>query len=329
MASIRDVANRAGVSIATVSYVLNGSRSVSEALAERVQNAAAELGYRPNRSARALRSGRSHALALIVPDLANPFFHGIARAVVLVARSLGYLALLFDSEDDPESDCENLSYLSSYGVDGAIWAPVPNGLQCALTTPTVTIDRRPTTMREIDLIATDHMLGGRLVAEHAIALGHRHVGLLSGPSASEPARLRRQGFLEAAAERCTIAWDLEVPVIADADFPGEAREALLSGEASFVFAATDWAAAGAMRTLRTAGIAIPEQVSVCGYDGTMPFNLLSPSLSTVRQPVEDISRRAVELLLERIKNPAMPIQDVILPVSLLARESTAAAPNQS
>ncbi|GLV48888.1 LacI family transcriptional regulator [Thermus sp. LT1-2-5] len=317
MPTLRDVARLAGVSHTTVSHVLNGTKQVRSEVADRVWAAVETLGYRLNRQAQALRRGHSHTLGLVLPDLTNPFFPGLAQAIGLAARKAGYTLTLVDSLGDEGVQEEGLHRLAEEQVAGAIWVPV--GVYTPPPFPVVLVDR---TVEGTDGVEADHYLGGRLQARHALALGHRRVGLLIGPQSLRSARLRREGFLaEAQLGGLEVVWEEEVPFGLELSSGAQARLRRARDEVSLVVAANDVIAVTALRVLREAGIRVPEEVSLIGYDDIPWSTLAFPSLTTIRQPVKEMAEAAVALLLRRLREPTAEAVRVVLPVTLIPRES--------
>ncbi|MER3481681.1 MAG: LacI family transcriptional regulator [Meiothermus sp.] len=324
MPTLRDIAKATGVSATTVSKVLKGSERVSPEVSERVRAVAHRLGYRANRSARALRTGRTWSLGLIVPDLANPFFPELAQAIVREARSQGFAVSLVDALEDPDTEEEGIILLEEQRVDGAIWVPV--GDFHPLPFPVVLVDRLAPGQ---DGVGSDHEAGGRLQARLAMALGHRRVALITGPMALESARLRAKGFLDLAETQMEIVWVLEAPFSVafpsgkhQEELPREVCERLQTGGFSLVACGNDLIALGVLRVLQSRGIAVPEQVSVVGYDDIPLAGVTYPPLTTVRQPLQRMGQEALRLLLRRIDHPQTPPVQVRLPVELVLRGST-------
>jgi LacI family transcriptional regulator len=316
MARLKDVANEAGVSIATVSNVLRGRKPVRPEVERRVLEAARRLGYAPNRHAQTLRTGHSHTLGLLLPDLANPYFPALVRAIEATARTLGYALILMDAGEDVAQEAEALTLMASYRVAGAIWVPVENHPKARVPFPIVTVDRP---IDDCDAVVADHAQGGVLAARHALACGHRRVGLLSGPRAVASAALRRRGFLEAAAGALELAWEIEVPFASD--LPLDAWVQLREPECSLVVCANDAIAVGAMRALRDGGWRVPTDVSVIGFDDVPWAELVEPALTTVRQPLAALGTAAVEILHARIAEPGAARRFETHPVELVVRHS--------
>lgn len=319
MATLKDVATRAGVSTATVSYVLNGTGSISPEVAERILHAVEALGYRPNRSARALRTGRSRTLGLVLPDLTNPFFPELAQAVEHAARMKGYAVILIDSREEAEVEEQGFMLLAEYGIEGAIWCPISAHVLARPSFPTVVIDRP---IEGFDLVRADLRQGGALIAEYALELGHQRVGLLSGPQHLASARLRREGFLEVARDHLEVVWEVEVAF--SRKLNEEAVAALQANEASLIVAANDTLAIGALSVLHTLSKRVPEEVSLLGFDDIPWAELVYPSLSTVKQPLTELGSEAVSLLHRRLQEPGLPLQQLLLDVKLVVRNSARA-----
>lgn len=327
MATIRDVALRAGVSVATVSYVLNGKKQVSDGVTARVVAAASELNYRPSRSARALRKGHSNTVGLVLPDITNPFFPTLAQAVEHNARKRGFGVVFVDAQGSLEAEREGLELLSEYGVAGAIWCPVGDAVPPApLAFPVVLLDRP---VAGFDAVYSDFVAGGRLAAACALRLGHERIGLLSGPRTLASARLRRQGFLAglAAQGRLEPVWEHVVPF--SSDLPAAASDALLKRDITLLVAANDAVAIGVLKRAREAGIAVPSELSVIGFDDISWAELVFPALSTVRQPLAKLGESAVSLLQRRLDAPNGDPQAVVLGVEFVERGSTAPLPRNT
>jgi LacI family transcriptional regulator len=318
VATLKEVAKAAGVSTATASHVLNGTKAATPEVRQRVLDAIARLEYRPNPHARSLRTGASRTLGLVVPDLTNPFFPALVQAVESTARAEGYALIVMDAGNDARLEAEALTLMGSYGVAGVVWVPVDGRSACAWPFPIVTVDRP---MPGCDAIIADHAAGGALVARHAIELGHRRVGLLSGPLGLPSAALRRAGFLEAGAGLLELAWEHEVPF--SSDLPDGVSTRLAALECSLVACVNDAIAVGVLRALRAAGVVVPEGMSVIGFDDVPWAAFVEPALTTVRQPLAALGSGAVEMLQGRIDDPRRARQQRTLPVELVQRRSAA------
>lgn len=320
MATVKDVAAAAGVSVATVSNVLNGRPNVGGATRQRVLRVAQQLDYHPNRAAQAMRTGRTRAIGLVLPDLTNPFFPELAQAVENTARNLGLLVCLIDSQNSPEGEADGFSLLMQHAVDGIIWCPLGRRMPTQMRSfarPVILIDRP---RAGYAVVHSNYLMGGRLLAEYAARMGHRRVGLLSGPQHIESARQRRDGFLESLPKGSEIAW--EVCVGFDGVLTQEACVALeRRRNATLIVAGNDLIAINAIRRLTDQGVRIPEEVSVTGFDNIRWTDLLTPRLTTIAQPVGAIGARAVELMQERMCGRKIDKQRTVFDVELIERDS--------
>jgi len=326
--TLRDVASLAGVSTATVSFVLNDTKPVAPETRARVEAAIATLDYRMSPSARALRTGRHHAIGLLLPDLANPFFPALAQAVTDAAWAHNHALILASSGSDPATEAEALAALAER-ADGIIWIPGTDSPAHRPTGPAVILDRPSPALAGYDSIAADHHEGGAMVAAAFRAQGRHRIGLLAGPATSPSAAGRAEGFLANAGD-LTIVWHHEIPFALT--LPEQAHRWLADPRLDGIFAASDVVAIGALRILRALGRAIPGDVAVIGFDDIPWAALTEPPLTTIRQPVDALGRRAVETLLARIAAPTSPPSHHRLPVDLITRASTPAritAPTQS
>jgi LacI family transcriptional regulator len=331
MATIRDVARQAEVSIASVSAVLNGTARVSKELEERVRRAVADLGYAPHRSARSLRQGRSMMLSLIVPDIANPFFGTIARIVEQEADNRGYALLLSNTGEDPVKEQRYLQ-LARQSVDGIILAiagprqTLTGDAGRSLGVPTVLIDRDVPELG-LECVATDNRLASRLAISHLLDLGHRRIGAILGPSLLTSAAERAEGF-HATIEASDA--DRSPELVQHGDFHlgdgyRKARALLaLKPMPTAIFASNNLMAIGAMRAIGEAGLVCPRDISLIGIDDFEWATAFYPHLTTVSQPMELIGRRALLRLMALLAGgePALPRRE-LLPPALIVRESCA------
>lgn len=353
MATIKDIARAAGVSVSTVSHALSGNRPISEATRARVLEAVADLGYRPNRLAQGLVSKTTRSLGLLVPDLANPFFSAMAEALEAQAQERGYSVILCNTNLDPEREADYLDVLLSRQVDGLLYFPgtsVPNeALQDALEqrVPIVVVDER---LANVPGVFVDNFDGGRQVGALLAELGHHRILFLGG-SESLPTVQDRLGGLRAALDAAFGASAPQVELHTRfgayrASFGYESvhecvSEGLLGRGANAaptaLVAANDLIALGALRALRELDIQVPSECSLVGFDGLEFCMLTTPSLTTVQQPTSLIARSAIGLLVDRIEESfgsqgldldVRPAPQIVHPVRLVVRESVAAAPGQ-
>jgi LacI family transcriptional regulator len=320
MVTVKDIATAVGVSVATVSNVLNDRPNVGETTRRKVVEVARRLGYRPNRAAQSMRTGRTRAIGLVLPDLTNPFFPELAQAVENKARSLGLLVCLIDSQGSLHSESDGFSLLVQHAVDGIIWCPLGPRLPASLKKlngPIVLIDRpRP----GYAVVHSNYEMGGRLLAQYALRMGHHRVGLLSGPQNLESARQRRDGFVNAFPGEIEIAWEVNVPF--DGVLTAAAVDALAHRKnATLLVAGNDLIAISAIRCLSERGVAVPRDVSVTGFDNIRWTDVVTPRLTTIAQPVGAIGARAVELMLGRIAGKKITSPRTIFDVELIERDS--------
>ncbi|MBL0888252.1 LacI family DNA-binding transcriptional regulator [Myceligenerans indicum] len=331
MATVHDVARDAGVSISTVSRSFDPRSKISPATRGRVLAAAERLGYRPHPVARGLRTGRTHAVGLLVPDLANPFFAAVTKSVQARARAEGYEVFVADSDEDPDAEPELLRALAtrtdgllvaSPRADATVLREVLDGVTAVLLNrelPADEADEAP----EIPAVTLDDADGTAQIVGHLRSLGHRRVGIAAGPAASWSGA-RRVAGLHAAAER----WGVQIVELGDFRpvFAGgtQAADHALAGGVTAVVVFNDLMALGVLDRLRQRGIEVPEEMSVVGYDDVPLATLVTPALTTVRAPLDRLGRRAVDLLLARLRDATATGSR--LPVELVIRGSAGTAP---
>ncbi|BFM09284.1 LacI family DNA-binding transcriptional regulator [Halioxenophilus aromaticivorans] len=315
----QDIAQRAGVSKATVSYALNGTGSVSPAVAAKIIALAKEMGYQENRLAKATRTGKTDTLGLVLPDLCNPFFPKMAQAVVQAASERGYSVFLVDCRNSLDEEQQGIERLAQYAIEGIIWCPIDDEKSIArntLTCPVVMTDRP---IDGYDCVYADSASGGALQAQMLSQKGHKKIGLISGPVRSRGAQIRRQGFVQALPQDVSIVWEYSLEY--NMTIPAEVQAHILAGEVSCIVAANDTQAIGILRVLHAARKAVPDEVSLIGFDAIEWSDLVSPPLSTIALPIQQIGTESVHLLLERIDNPDKTVRQIALDVQSLDRES--------
>jgi DNA-binding LacI/PurR family transcriptional regulator len=328
MPTIRDVAKRAGVSVATVSHTINGTRYVDPATQARVRAAIVETGYRPNALARGLRRRETKTLGLVIPDNTNPFFAEMARAIEDAGFAAGYSVVLCNSDRSIEKEAAYVEVLLAKQVDGIILAsanaqPATIDLIRGAGVPLLLIPGELGDF-DVDILMTDDLAAGRIAAGHLLALGHTRIACITGPRTTSASAGRVAGFEQVLAEH-----GLTLVASARGDFQAErgrdAMAELLDFGAAFtaVFAANDLTAIGAMQTLHQRGLRIPDDISIIGFDNMRLSELVIPALTTIAHSLADIGPRSIELLMARIADPAAPPVRSLLPASLVVRESTA------
>lgn len=317
--TIKDVAREAGVSTTAVSFVLNGRGQISNEVAARIHAAILAVGYRPNTQARAIRTGRTRTIGLVVPDLRNPFFPELADAVGNAIFKAGY-AMLFGYGHDVERERESLLRFAAEGVDGICWCPVSDRdtpREIGLTQPVVVIDRP---IDHYDSVLSNYRMGGALLAEEILRRGACSIGLINGPADLSFSLARRGALLDALNGACELVWDINNPF--SIRLEEETRQCILSHPVDAIICANDTIAIGALRLLRQAGVAVPQQTIVTGFDDIPFAELTEPSLTTIRQPLQEIGDRAIDLLLARIAQPDRPVSRLEVDVALIPRETT-------
>ncbi|MFN2161760.1 MAG: LacI family DNA-binding transcriptional regulator, partial [Candidatus Promineifilaceae bacterium] len=331
MTTIKDVANRAGVSISTVSHVINNSRAVSEESRQRVEEAMAELDYQPNTLARSLRRQQTQSIGMIVPDIANPFFAEIARGIEDSSFQQNYSIILCNSEGDLEKQVAYTNLLIQNQVAGIVF--VAAGVSTELVedlqhreVPLVVVDRAVPRV-EVNSVMTNHNQGGRLATQHLIDLGHRRIACISAGSGLSPSADRVTGYME-------TLWENNMPVnkklIMHGDFQYEsgykAVHTLLDlpEPPTAVFACNDLMAVGCISAAAERGLRVPQDLSVVGFDNVRLASFTNPPLTTVSQPMRQIGTLALELLMERINDIDSPVRIEQLDTELVVRRTTAA-----
>ena len=321
--TLKDVARAAGVSLASASYAVNGSGSVGEATRAHILQVAADLGYRPNTSAKAMKTGRTGVLGLVLPDLTNPFFPSLAQAVLQTARRQGYNVLLADTGGAPEEERTAIRFLMDQGVDGLLWFPIddsnPKGRRPVPEMdriPVVVLDRN---LPDYDVVLADYALGGQLAAEHLIAAGHVDIGVIAGPRAASSARDRAEAAVAVVQRQGRLVWTVENAFSLDLDPATTA--ALERREVTAVIAGSDMIAIGAMRHLQTLGLKVPDDVSIVGFDDIPWAALSTPPLTTIDMPIEAMAVSAIETLVQRIAEGPGTRSRTVFDVSLVERGS--------
>jgi len=327
--TIKDVAKQAGVSISTVSHVINETRFVSEELIERVQTAMAELQYQPNTLARGLRKGDTHTLGLIVPDNSNPFFAKIAHTIEDLGFKNGYSVILCNSHGDLDREATYLKLLNSKQVDGIIFISAggdPEHLEELINRniPVVVTDR-DVDVNPVDVVLVDSEAGGYQATRHLLDLGHTKIACVTGPTELNPSAARFYGYKNAL-RAAGIPIDQQYVINGDFQVEGGERAIAelfsLESPPSAVFLCNDMMAFGAFRALRKMDLLVPGDVSIIGYDDIEFSSIITPALTTVAQPLFEIAQTAVEMLINRIhQGEDIVTKRIILSPKLVLRDS--------
>lgn len=329
--SIRHVAREAGVSTQTVSRVINDRPDVSRETRSRVQAVIARLGYRPSAIARSLVSQRTRTLGLITSDFGDYFFTQVIAGAEREARERGYFLMLSSTEGNPADEPVYVRLLTEYQVAGLLLArpsadPDSRHVASLLQeqVPVVTAAYYPpdATVTVVDVDSVD---GARQMAAHLVALGHRAIAMITGPATWKATADRTYGF-QSILNESGISFEPALVVEGDwshASGYRAANELLTRGRPfSAVFAQNDQMAIGCMRALRDAGHAVPQAISVAGYDDIPSAAFVDPPLTTIHMPMQEVGATAIRLLIEAIEHEALPLSaPVVLPSHLVQRQS--------
>lgn len=331
MATIKDVALHARVSVTTVSHVVNRTRHVSAEGRERVEAAIQALGYVPSAVARSLKSNTTSTLGMLIPNSSNPYFAEIVRVVEDRCFEAGYTLVLCNTDDEPQRQSVYLKVLAERRIDGLIVVSTGNDDSLVkqlhgLQVPTVLVDREIDDP-SCDLVETAHMEGALLAVRHLLSLGHRRIACIGGPVGVTPTEQRIEGWRLALAESGaapaadTLLW--RGGFTSQGGY--EAMHAILRTDAppSAVFACNDLMAFGALRAAHEMGVHVPDDLSIVGFDDIELAAYTSPPLTTVAQPKDRIGALAVDMLLERVSQRRHEARKVVLQPELRVRASTA------
>lgn len=332
--TIREVAHEAGVSIATVSHALSGKRPVSAETQSRIRKTARRLGYRPNRVAAAMITGRTSTLGMIVPDIGNPFFGQLVAAAERGAAARGYTLVVCSSELDAELESRYARALHDRRVDGLIYVSGTNAGNSALLdvarsgVPIVALDEELDTLPPgCSLLTVANTDGGALAAGHLLELGHGELGVLTGPADLPTARERAAGFV-----RASRRGGVRVPKRRVAHAPAYTVEAgretariLLQDDPGLtaLFCGNDLIALGVVQAAEELGRRVPRDLSVVGFDDIFVAALVRPGLTTIRQPLAQLGKEAAELAIALVEGRDAASARRVLPVELVVRDSTA------
>lgn len=331
MTSVKQVARQAGVSVGTVSNVLNHPDVVAPETRRRVLDAIEVLGFVRNEAARQLRSGRSNTIGMVVLDVANPFFTDVARGAEWMADELGSTVILCHSAEDPAREARHLAMLEELRVQGVLITPVDGeradiGRLLAHGIPVVLVDRAAGRRNQCS-VAVDDEWGGRLAVEHLHERGHHHIAYVGGPFHIQQVTDRHRGALLAAA-----AGDARIDVfetrsltVAEGRAAGQRLLALPAGERpTAAFCANDLVALGVLQAAVQESLRVPTDLAIVGYDDIGFAAAAAVPLSSVRQPREQLGRTAAQLLAEEVNDPrAHTHRQVVYQPELIVRTSSA------
>lgn len=330
MTTIKDVAQAADVSTATVSHVINGTRYVSDEVQQRVLQAMERLNYQPNAVARGLRTKRTRLLALVIPDITNPFFTDLARGFQDAADQSGYVVILCNTDRTIERELRFLDMLRQQRVDGLVLNPstvTAEDLKRLLKAQVVVVlIGSQIDDPEFDLVMVDNVRAGSDAVQYLIDLGHRRIGLVCGSLSTSSGLQRYQGYCQAMETNDLLVQD---DWIAEGSFTHDGGYACMQRILSqrplptAVFAASDVMALGAKKAIEDAGLRIPEDISLIGFDDIPKVAWATPKLTTISQPRYQMGWESARLLIDRIEGNIPPDrQKLVMEHQLVVREST-------
>jgi DNA-binding LacI/PurR family transcriptional regulator len=331
--TIYDVARLAGVSTATVSRALNGTGQIAPATRAAIDAAVAQLGFRPNSIARSLVTKSTQTIALLLPDISNPFYAALVSGIQAYVLERDHTMLLCTTEGDAEREEQYLQLLRAKQVDGALvdGLVLPSDRIARFVRegfPIVCLDR-DIDSNSIPLVQVDNRLGGRLATEHLVELGHTRIAHITGAPHLRISEERRAGYNDALG---AAGIEAAAALVADGTFTEEGgyngARTLLEADPDLtaIFAANDLSAVGALNAIAGTGRRVPDDVSVVGFDDLRLAEFTSPPLTTIHQPAEGIARLATELLIGLTHGQEVEQMHHVLAPSLVVRQSTARCP---
>lgn len=330
MATMKQVASRAGVSISTVSHVINKTRHVSDDVQDSVNKAIRTLNYFPSAVARSLKVAQTHTIGMVIPNNSNPFFAELIRGIEGVCFDKGYAVILCNTDDKPEKQAKYIQVLLEKRVDGLIvissgYDPDLVRLLSSRRIPEVTIDRAIPGLVS-DNVYVNHELGGYLATRHLLSLGHTQIACLSGPEELSSGNDRMAGYLRALKEsQVTVnrSWLIRGEFSSQSGYECMQKLLALPDQPSAVFACNDLLAMGAMCAAHEQGIDIPDDLSIVGFDDIQLASYTCPPLTTMAQPKQEMGEMVANMLIKRMQNKDLPIQQQVFQPELRIRKSTA------
>ncbi|WP_199616161.1 LacI family DNA-binding transcriptional regulator [Paenibacillus alkalitolerans] len=328
-ATIYDVAKAAGVSIATVSNAINGKGKISKERREQILKIMEQLDYQPSLIASALVGKKTFTLGLLIPDISNPFFGEIARAIEDQAHQSGYSVIICSTDNKDERVERYISLLEQKSVDGIIIGTGIDNIEILKRLETRSIPfvmiSRETAAIAADTVVTDDYIGGMLAAQHLAGLGHRRLAILSENLKVSSSRERIRGFKQGLSD-LNVPFDDSGIVICEYRVEEGRRGAdeLLSrgDKPTAIFCCNDLLAIGAMQAAKKSGVKVPDDLSIVGFDDTILAGVTDPPLTSVAQPIERMGKQAFELLIDNLVNTDAVKQRIVLRPELVVRQST-------
>lgn len=325
--TMADVAAVAGVSVSTVSHVINGTRRVSEAAAQAVRSAIETTGYTHDHVARSLATGRTATIGLAMSALSNPYFSEAAHSIEQAASRAGYSLLLADTHDNPDDELRAVKDILGRRVDGVILAPSADPIMTldmlkSRRIPTVVVDRFVSA--EVDQIATENIVPTMELVRHLTDLGHTRIGMVAGLQGLSTSEERLEGY-RLGLEAADIAYADELIVRGDSDDVGAEtvlpRLLQLDDPPTALVVSNNKMTIGVMRGLRAARIKVPEDIALVAFDDFEWADLFHPRLTTIAQATGQIGREAVSMLLSRLNDPTIATRQVRLQPRFVHRDS--------
>ncbi|GGE57142.1 ribose utilization transcriptional repressor RbsR [Priestia taiwanensis] len=327
--TIKDVAKKTGVSITTVSQILNGKgQRFSEKTREKVWSAAEELNYKANYFAQNMVTKQTQTIGVIIPDITNTFYSDMIKGIEDYLYENGFMVLLCNSTDNEERENLYLNQLVHRSVDGFIIASSTISDEMIFDLlkkndkPYILLDRKREE-HESDNIIVDDTEGGYVATEHLITLGHRNIGVITSSSSDVNVHNRFVGYKKCMEDYGLLMkeeWIMRETLSMSGGY--EAAKKLLQADVSAIFATSDQLAIGVYRAASEVGVCIPEQLSLIGYDDIELASYMSPPLTTIHQPIYEIGKLAAETLIHRIMNPEEAAKNHLVKTRLVVRSST-------
>jgi LacI family transcriptional regulator len=327
--TIRQVAEQAGVSVATVSRVFAGTDHVSNELTERVQKVAQSLNYQPNRIARNLRTQKTKTAALVITDIENPFFTSVVRGAEQVFRDAGFTLLLTNTDEDEEIETQHLLNLRAEGVAGIILAPTSKEVSLYeqynhAGMIIVAIDRFPKKF-QFDRVTVNNAGGVQSAVNHLVEQGHSRIGYIGGITKISTAAERYTGFVRGMEDHQLLIradWVRQGNFKRDGGFIAMKTILSTGDHPTAVISANNLMTLGALQAIYELGLKIPADIAIVGFDDMAWANSLNPPLTAIAQPTHEMGQVAAQLLLSRISDPTRAYRHVILDTHLILRESS-------
>lgn len=332
--TIKDIAKATGLSPATVSLVLNNRPSrIAEATRARILSTAREMGYRPNSAAASLRTNRSYTLGLIIPDIQNDYYATYAKGMEDACAECGWNMIFCSTNNSPTRERQAIESLLTKNVDGIALVATPSKgdendfiadreLILSMKTPLVQMDL--TAYKEpVNAVISDHKKGGYMATRHLIALGHRKIAFITGPSSFEGSQSRLAGCKKAFKDN-NLSWDDDLVYTGNYSYASglDGMDYLSDKDFTAVFAFNDLMACGVYCGLEKYGLSVPEDVSVIGYDDHFISSILSVPLTTIRQPIYEMGKESTRILIHATENPDAPPVVSKFDLKLIVRKST-------